>query len=551
MKRVFLKTKYFLILVLLIAIFLRFWNLGGVPPSASMDEASIGYNAYSILKTGLDEFGQVPLISQRGYDDYRRSTYLFLVSPSVGIFGLNAFSIRLPAAVLSVLTVFATYYIMLLLFTKRLPQANILALLASFLLAISPWHIYISRLGHESNACLSFFIFGVLSFLLGEKRKNWMLIFLSMIFFTLSMVSYYSGQAFIPLFVAALVFIFRKSLISMISKNRKILLPFIILGIFLIPIFLNIFSPNSLIRFQGTSVFLSDPQRSINNAIKRANALENKDYLGVLVYNRRVLMVRQFSEAYLSHFNPKWLFFNSGKEPHKVPNLGVLYLLELPFILLGIFVFLRNQDVDERLKKLLIIWFFLSPIPAALATQAPHAMRSYNFLPTWQIFSAFGIWYSLFRPTKQKIILISFFVVFSLLNLSLFYKNYFGVFPKEQSDSFHYAMSKAVPYVLKHQEDYYKIVFSNQDNLYQSYMVFLFHSKYDPLLYRKQGGTISGGFAENHRFGKYEFRPIQSVKKEKGVLYVGNASDFSPKDKILTRFSNLNGEVRILVAEGK
>ena len=157
MKRVFLKTKYFLILVLLIAIFLRFWNLGGVPPSASMDEASIGYNAYSILKTGLDEFGQVPLISQRGYDDYRRSTYLFLVSPSVGIFGLNAFSIRLPAAVLSVLTVFATYYIMLLLFTKRLPQANILALLASFLLAISPWHIYISRLGHESNSFLSFF----------------------------------------------------------------------------------------------------------------------------------------------------------------------------------------------------------------------------------------------------------------------------------------------------------------------------------------------------------------------------------------------------------
>jgi len=551
MKRVFLKTKYFLILVLFIAIFLRFWNLGSVPPSASMDEASIGYNAYSVLKTGLDEFGQFPLISQRGYDDYRRSTYLFLVSPSVGIFGLNAFSIRLPAAVLSILTVFATYHIVLLLFTKRLPQANILALLASFLLAISPWHIYISRLGHEANTCLSFFIFGVLSFLLGEKRKSWILIFLSMIFFTLSMISYYSGQALIPLFVLALFFIFRKNLMYMISQNLKALLPFILLGIFLIPIFLNIFSPKSLIRFEGTSVFTSDPRRSIEYAIKRAEAIENRDYLGVLVYNRRVLMARQGVEAYISHFNPKWLFFNSGKEPHKVPNLGVLYLLELPFILLGALVFLKNQDIDKRLKKLLVLWFFLAPIPAALATQAPHAMRSYNFLPTWQIFSAFGIWYLFLRPVKHKLILASIFAILSLVNVSLFYKNYFYVFPREQSDSFHYAMSNAVSYVLKHQEDYEKIVFSNKDNLYQSYMVFLFHSKYDPLLYQKQGGTISGGFAETHRFGKYEFRPIQSVKKEKGVLYVGNASDFNPKDKILTRFSNLNGEVRILVAEGK
>src|SRR3989344_7795419 len=301
----FFKTNRILFIVIVLAAFLRLWNLGNVPPSASLDESSIGYNAYSVLKTGGDEYGEFPIISQRGYDDYRRSTYLFLVTPFVALFGLNPVAVRLPAAILSILTIFATYHITLLLFSKRSAFSSSIAILASFLLAISPWHIYISRLGHESNAYLSFFVFGVLSFLLGEKRKNWMLIFLSMIFFTLSMVSYYSGQAFIPLFVAALVFIFRKSLISMISKNRKILLPFIILGIFLIPIFLNIFSPNSLIRFQGTSVFLSDPQRSINNAIKRANALENKDYLGVLVYNRRVLMVRQFSEAYLSHFNPK------------------------------------------------------------------------------------------------------------------------------------------------------------------------------------------------------------------------------------------------------
>ena len=69
--------KLFLIAILVLAAFLRFWNLGNVPPSASMDEASIGYNAYSVAKIGVDEYGVFPLISQRAYDDWRRSTYLY------------------------------------------------------------------------------------------------------------------------------------------------------------------------------------------------------------------------------------------------------------------------------------------------------------------------------------------------------------------------------------------------------------------------------------------------------------------------------------------
>ena len=72
--------KIVLIAILLLASFMRLWNLSMVPPSASLDESSIGYNAYSVLKTEGDEFGQFPLVSQRGYDDYRRSTYLFLTN---------------------------------------------------------------------------------------------------------------------------------------------------------------------------------------------------------------------------------------------------------------------------------------------------------------------------------------------------------------------------------------------------------------------------------------------------------------------------------------
>lgn len=536
----------------MLALFLRLWSLGNVPPSASMDEASIGYNAYSVLKTGVDEFGEFPLISQRGYDDWRRSTYLFLVIPSVSLFGLNAFAIKLPAVILSIITIYATYKMVLLMFPKRSSFSLAIALLVALSLAISPWHIYISRLGHESNAYLSFLVFGVLALLLGEKRKNWKLILLSSIFFILSMISYYPGQVFIPLFVAGSFFIFRKNITSIILSNKKIIIPFFVLGALTIPIFINIFSPKALIRFQGTGIFMSQPDRSFEYAIKRAEAIEQGDFFKIIIYNRRVLMVRQFSEGYIVHLNPKWLFTNSHAEPFKASNMGLLYFVEIPFVLIGIIVFLFSRAVDPKIRKLFILWFLLAPFPAALATQAPHAMRSYTFLPMWQIFSAFGIWYAFFNWKKFYFPRLVVFIALVTFNLATFYKNYFFIFPREQSPSFHYALSKTIPYVLSNQDKYNKIIFSNRDNLYQSYMLFLFYSKYDPLLYQKHGGTKSGGYAETHSIGKYEFRPIVWLsEKEKNTLYVGNITDFPSTIHARAKFSQLNGEDAIKVVEGK
>ena len=205
-----ISKKIPLILILILAATLRLWNLGGVPPSTSNDEASIGYNAYSVSKIGVDEYGTFPVISQRAYDDWRRSTYLFLVVPFVATLGLHSVPIRLPAVILSVLTVLATYYIVIALFKKQSRRAEITALSASLLLAISPWHVYISRLGHESNAYLSFFVFGVLFFLQGIR--SWKKMLLSMVCFLLSMISYYAGQVIVPLLAIGILLLYGKQL---------------------------------------------------------------------------------------------------------------------------------------------------------------------------------------------------------------------------------------------------------------------------------------------------------------------------------------------------
>ncbi len=532
-----------LIAILVLAAILRLWSLGSVPPSTSMDEASIGYNAYSLLKTGGDEYKELPILSHRAYDDWRRATYLYLVVPFVALFDLNVISVRLPAVVLSILTILATYHIALSLFSKRSVFSSNFALLTSFLLAISPWHIYISRLGHESNASLAFLVFGILFFLQGQKDKLRLLF--SIIFFTLSLISYYSGQAFIPLFVIGLFFIFREKLLAFVLSDKKIIISFLVLAILLIPIFKEIFSPEALIRFQGTSVFR--PEAHLERFNQRlalwSNAINNNDIIGTLVYNKYFFQFQVLAEGYLSHFKPEWLFANSGAQPHKVPNMGLLYLWELPLIIIGFLAIIFSRLLDSRIKKLIFLWLFLAPLPAAIATQTPHAMRSYSLVVVWQIFAAFGLVYILTKLKKFQFITLTIFGLLVLISLVTFYKNYFIVFPREQSNSFHYVLSKAIPYVLSREENYQKIVFSNKDNLYQSYMLFLYYSHYDPLLYQKQGGTKSGGFAESHQFGKYEFRSVDLQKEsmEREVLYVVNAKEVTNNQIILKTFNNLDG----------
>lgn len=546
MNKLFDIRQIILISILLLAAFLRLWNLENVPPSTSMDEASIGYNAYSVSKIGVDEYGNFPIISQRGYDDWRRSTYLFLVVPFVKLLGLNVVAVRLPAIILSILTVWATYYIVLYLFSKRSAFSLNIALLTSFLLAISPWHIYISRLGHESNACLSFLVFGVLFFLQGEKNKIKYLF--SMVFFTLSMISYYSGQVFIPLFVLGIFFIFRKNLLKVASSDKKILIPFFFFLILLVPIIWAIFSPQALIRFQGTSTFKPEAHSQMySQRVQMWNkAVQNNDIFGTIFYDRHLFPIQVLIDGYTSHFNPKWLFSNFSAEPHKVPNTGLLYLWEIPFIIIGMIFLVFGRIFDPKMKKLIFLWFFLAPLPASIATQTPHAMRSYNVLPTWQIFTALGIFfiYGRLKNTKLKKIAIGLFFITIFASVYYLFIQYFYVFPKTQSSSFQYALSKTIPFVLKNEKSYSKIIFSNQENLYQSYMLFLFYSKYDPSLYQKQGGTKSGGFAETHLFGKYVFRPFDSNKEKKGgsVLYVGNLNDF-PKNLVgIKEFSNLDNK---------
>lgn len=539
-----MKVKLVLLSIVALAAILRFASLANVPPSASLDEATIGYNAYSILHTGKDEYGYHSPILLRAYDDYRPALYVYFVVPFIKLFGLSVFSVRLPAVILSILTVFGTYFLVSEMFKgQKILNPKYLGLLSSFLLAISPWHIYISRLGHEVNLGLSFFIFALLFFL---KRR----IYLSTLFILLSFISYQSEKIFIPIILVGIFLIFKDGFLQM---KKKILILGVLSLIILAPFLKASLSSDALLRYKATNIFDANQSRFMEQSLLLQKSVQNKDLVGKIIYNRRFLSLEIIGEGYLSHFNPVWLFTNPDNGKFKVPGIGLLYFWTLPFILIGIYI-LISKRFDSKTKKLIFLWFLISPLSAAITTESPHALRSFTFLPTWEIFTSIGIIfiYSTVKSNLRKfyVLIMVFMILFSLGSL---YEQYFKVFPKTQSASFQYAMTDAVSYAIKNGNSYKKVIFGNNSNLYQSYMFFLFYSKYDPKLYQSEGGTKSGGYNVTHKFGKYEFRPINIGSEERGNLYIGNYDELnlngllSRQVKTLKVIENLDGEKAIKI----
>jgi len=547
------KSSVFLILILLLAGLLRFWHLGEVPPSPDWDEAALGYNAYSILQTGKDEYGaRWPLIL-RSFDDYKPALYVYLVIPAIKIFGLNTFAVRLPAALMGILAVLLTYFLIKELFSNsQFAIRN--ALITSFLLAISPWHLQFSRVAFETAVGMTINVLIALLFLKSLKKPY--LLPLVAFWAGLNIYVYQAEKIFTPLLVLGLVIIWRRALLKL--PRRWLVIAFIVGLVTVAPfIRLALTTPEVFMRAKGTS-FASDQTPFLSRtAQKLIRDQENRDYLGLVLDNRRITYVLTFLSGYLSHFNFNWLFLTGDDTRHHAPGIGLLYLVELPFLLLGIYQLVFGQ-YGLRTKYFVAAWLLLAPLPAAFSSGVPHAVRALRFLPLIHFLTALGFW-SFWNWLRQKKLatqaaLILAITTLFVFNFGYYLNQYFIQLNRFTSVAWQYGYQEAVVEVAKIQDKYDQVIVSNQPHLDQSYMFFLYYLEYDPVRYQQEGGTVSGGFAEERNsFGKFKFRPIVWEQEEKSdkILYVGRPDDFPGDKPVVKTFYFLEGEPAIKLVEGK
>jgi len=520
------KIILFLTLIMVIASGLRLWQLGKVPSSPDWDEVALGYNAYSILETGKDEYGKFLPIVLRSFDDYKPALYTYLAIPSVVVLGLNVVAVRLPSAIFGILTILATFFLV-----KELFKKNSLALLASFLLAISPWHIQFSRVAFEANVGVALNTFGILFFLKAFK-KPWFLS-LSALMLGFSLHVYQSEKVFVPLLITILIYAFRKEFF--LIKKKYIYASLIIFAVICLPLILfTLTNKDALSRAKTVSIF-SNSSIIEANTEKLVKDRVNNDILGLILDNRRVEFAKYIVGGYLSHLDLNWLFVKGDIARHHAPGMGLMYLIELPFLLIGIYMLIFGK-FDKALKIFITLWFLIVPIPASVTNDVPHAVRTINFLPILQIFTAIGILtaFSKVSSIKHKILSIKIKYLFFLLillastfNFSYYLNQYFI-----QQNYFHarywqYGYKDMVNFVASIQKDYSKIIVSNTATMDQSYMFFLFYLKYDPNKYLSEGGTLTGKIESVNKFSNFEFRKFDySQEKEKNILLIGSTFDF-------------------------
>lgn len=533
-----------LLYILIIAACLRLYNLAYVPPSPSLDEVSIGYNAYSILQTGKDEYGYVMPMLLRAYDDFRPALYVYLTIPFVALLGLTAVAVRLPSVILSLITLLYAYKIGSIV-GKKYFSFEWLGHITSILLAISPWHIYISRLGHEANLGLTLVTIGIYFFLVAvieNKKRAWIL---CAIFMGISLHGYQSQKIVSPLFMALGALLFWK---DMYKSKHEVIAAFFVGIIIALPAMIATVSPEGMVRFRGTSAFSSDSPIVATATAKYIQAQNEEDRMGMLLHSKYVAYANIFIQNYVSHFSPTWVFSGGNREAHKVPGLGLLYMWEAPFLIIGLLALMRSR-MPKRVKILIIMSLFIAPVPASITTQAPHAMRSYTFLPIVQLIEAIGFWDIIRRLTKNETL--SFSVVMSIfLTISsvLLWNGYFIRFAREQSDSFGYSIASAIRYAKLQESNYSNIEFSHQASLYQSYMFFLFYSRFDPRRYLSMGGTTSGGYEASHTIGSYSFGflPQKSEELKENILYFYDIHLVPSGARIIERFTNKDGTASIV-----
>lgn len=488
------RVNYFLILILSLAFCLRVYNLGQNPVSLYMDEASVGYDAFSVATSGRDQWEESWPLVFKSFGEYKYPWQIYGALASGTILGWSEFSIRLPSAIIGTLNILILYFI-----AKLITGRKSIGLLSALFLAVSPWHIQFTRMAWETAYVLFFLYLGLYFVLKGLLKKSYWLVvgFISLGF---SLFAYNGAKVVTPLLIFWTLSIYRKEL-----KNKS---KWIISGLVLFAVFI-------LVNFVvgDLSGFSRYQQVVIDEGIVRQTVVFK------FTSNYWLGLIEVWGKQYLSHFTPQFLLISGDANPrHSIQIVGQLLWVEVIFI-----IFALRRIITKKEKWLIWIlgWILISPIPAAVTRETPHALRSILGVGAWQIMAAVGLDYviQIIKNYKHRQFLYFGIATLVVINVIYFGYGYFKIYPSRYSGAWQYGYSQIF------------------DKKYE-------YSKYDSVVVSDQYGNPYIFMAWRYKLTPDEFqnniiyndtkRGITSVVRRIGNIYFDRVDFYNlPKGKLL------------------
>ncbi len=524
-----INNKKILVLILSLSAILRFYSLDKVPPELFGDELDVGNQAYFLLNTGKDLYGNTMPVYLHSFSEWRAPLAIYATIPTILLFGKNEWGVRASTAFLGVMGILLFYLVI-----KNFPRSNKkndelydkIALLSSLFLAISQWHIQYSRAAFEVSLNLVLIFSGILLVFKYINEKKDYYLYISTLLFALTLYTYNTAYLFTPLIIFLLILYFYRSVEK--NKIKKVIVWF---AIFLLPVAYNIVFGNAAERFSTKVNILADQEIQEQIVLKRIAA--GNTFIERIFHNTPLLAVRRVVGNYSSAFSPEFLFKNGDITfRHSIHEIGQLFWIQLPLIIAGLYFAVKNKNLQGG------FWIFvllLAPIASSITEDgAYHATRLIYMLPPLMFFSAYGFLTIASVVSKNKRILFAGFVsIILVFEFVLYLHRYWVHYPIESWRWWQTGYKESIVFMESISSDYEIIAFNNT---YEPILPrFLFWWNYSPDEFllefetdKHQEEIIDGfdGFELNDRyfFGKIQEGKFEDFIKP-NILYLTSHRD--------------------------
>jgi 4-amino-4-deoxy-L-arabinose transferase-like glycosyltransferase len=548
MFKLFRNTNVLLFLILGLATVLRLWSINTVPVSLFGDELDLGYHAYSILKTGKDYMGNPWPLHFHSIAEWRTPLYLYSAVPTVALFGISPFGVRLPAVIFGVVGVFGIYLLVkeLLSYKQAAVKSHPRALLAALLMAISPWHIQYSRAGFEVTELLAFLIFG-LYFFFRALRLNGRGLWMSVILLCFTPWIYSTAKLYTPLLFIFLFFVWRREIFTF--PLRRLVRAVIVALVIGLPIAFSTLYGGGTERLSYISIF-TDPTVVPEIGTSRLNDLtvRGEAVLGstpTLVdryfHNKFIVWGNVILRNYFNTFSLSFLF-NHGDPNlrHSIHGMGQFFAVEVFALLIGLYFFVVG-NIDRRIKALILFMLIAGTLPSSITRDGGnHATRLILILPPLILLISVGLvgtWRML--SGRWKIVFLAVYSGLLLVNVFSYVHNYYVHYPWDSERWWHYGFRESISAIKEVDRDYDKVIISMSGE--PAWIFFAAWYEYPPTLWQKNfpiGRDVDvKGFGKVSHIDKFYFGKFGGAGEslydlgkyiDNKTLYLAPASEFPP-----------------------
>jgi hypothetical protein len=494
-----------------VGVALRIVQLDRVPPGFNQDEACSAVEAYSILRTGRDHHGRLLPIAVTGFNDYRMPAFTYSLIPLEAAFGLKARTARLGAALWGSSDLVAMSLIALE--VLGMPAAVFTAIVG----AVSPWHLPLSRFGHDTIAAPATISWATLLFIVAMRRRSGRLLLLAALCFGASLYTYSITKVFTPLFVVWLAIMNRRELAAM---KKFALAGAGILAMTAAPLAWLTWTNSAEMqaRFTQISVFASNP------GLMRVLAAVAAGF------------TRQFSRGFL---------FVHG-DPYAVnhpPGFG--QLLPAQAFMLALALAALSDARFRRFVIFLLGWLVIAAVPGALTVPSPHALHDAMAMAPWTLLAALGLQYMLdFNAWRRmmRVATVALILTVFAMQAAVFLGFYFRDYPRLAAREFQYGLAQALSEVKRAAGSNLPVVITPTIN--QPYIYVLFYGLASPEQFQRGPVNQSPGlFASVMSFDRFKFTdPAFAFQRFAHGVFVFAGTDAAPVPPSLSiRYPN--GEI--------